>query len=133
MNIVTLIGRITKNPEVRYTTGSEPKAVCSFTLAVNRFDRDRTADFIRCVTFGKNAENMEKYVDKGNQLGVTGRIHADSYEKNGQRVYTTDVICDKVEFLGSKDEPKKQAEKQIELPGGIPDGFEVIDEGDVPF
>ena len=124
MNLVALIGRLTKDPEVRYTTGAKPTAVCNFTLAVDRIGEG--ADFITCVAFGKTAENIGKFMSKGRQLAVRGHIQTGSYEKEGQKRYTTDVIVERAEFVGAKTEkPQEQME--------IPEGFETIDESDVPF
>ena len=104
MNRVELVGRITKDPELRYT-GSNIASV-RFTLAVNRNftnqNGEREADFINCVAWRNQAENMKKYVTKGNLLSVEGRIQTGSYEKDGQRIYTTDVVADNVTFLESK-------------------------------
>lgn len=126
MNLVALIGRLTKDPETRYTTGDNQMAVCRFTLAVDRIGKDKGADFIGCVAFGKTAEVIGKYMSKGRQMAVTGHIQTGSYEKDGQKRYTTDVIVDRMEFVGSKTEkPQEQME--------IPEGFETIDESDVPF
>lgn len=105
MNCVQLIGRLTKNPETRY---SGETAVCHFTLAVNRQrnrDGEQQADFIRIVTFGKQAETVERYLSKGRQVAVNGRIQTGSYkDKDGRTVYTTDVIANNIEFLGGKSE-----------------------------
>ena len=102
MNQVTLIGRLTKDPELSYTQG-DAKAVAKFTLAVNRrFARDK-ADFIRIICWQKLAEIVAEHCVKGSQVGVVGRMETGSYEKNGQTVYTTDVIADEVEFVGKKE------------------------------
>ena len=106
MNKVILMGRLTRDPEVRYG-GANNSAVARFSLAVDRrFKRDgdeQTADFINCVAFGKTAEFLEKYARKGTKLVVEGRIQTGSYtNKEGQRVYTTDVVCENVEFAESK-------------------------------
>lgn len=127
MNSVILIGRLTKDPETRYTTGDNQMAVCRFTLAVDRIGKDKGADFIGCVAFGKTAEVIGKYMSKGRQMAVTGHIQTGSYEKDGQKRYTTDVIVDRMEFVGSKNEEKPQEQMEI------PEGFETIDESDVPF
>lgn len=104
MNNVSLIGRLTKDVELRYT--SNGKAVANFTLAVNRpFQNqkgDYEADFIRTVVWGKSAENAANYLKKGSKAGVVGRIQTGSYEKNGQRFFTTDIVAEHVEFLDSK-------------------------------
>ena len=105
MNTVNLVGRLTKDPELKYTaTGM---AICKFTLAVNRDftnqNGEREADFINCTAFKKTAENLANYQKKGSQIGVVGRIQTGSYEgQDGKRVFTTDVMVDRVEFLGGK-------------------------------
>ena len=106
MNKVILMGRLTRDPEVRYG-GATNSAVARFSLAVDRrFKRDgdeQTADFINCVAFGKTAEFLEKYARKGTKFVVEGRIQTGSYtNKDGQKVYTTDVVCENVEFAESK-------------------------------
>lgn len=107
MNKVILIGRLTKDPEVRYSQGENSTAVARYTLAVDRrFKRngdEQTADFINCVTFGKSAEFAEKYLHKGTKIAIVGRIQTGSYtNKDGQRVYTTDVVVEDQEFAESK-------------------------------
>ena len=106
MNKVILMGRLTKDPEVRYAQGSEPLAVARYTLAVNRrFKRqgEQDADFIGCVAFGRSAEFAEKYFRQGLKVIVTGRIQTGSYtNKEGQKVYTTDVVVEDQEFAESK-------------------------------
>ena len=124
MNSVTLIGRLTKDPETRYTESG--LAVTKFTLAVDRASKDGGADFISIRVFGKTAENCERFLRKGRQAGISGRIQTGSYEKrDGTKVYTTEVIADRVEFLGSRE----QAEPPIL---DTPDDFEQIQE-DIPF
>ena len=106
MNKVILMGRLVRDPEVRYSTGENASAYGNYTLAVDRrFKRDgeATADFIRCVVFGKAAEFAEKYLHKGTKMLVTGRIQTGSYtNKDGQKVYTTDVFVEEQEFAESK-------------------------------
>ena len=109
MNKVILTGRLTADPDIRYTTGEKNTAIATFTLAVNRrfVKRDdpnaQTADFIRCQAFGKQAEFMEKYFRKGQKADITGRIQTGKYtNKDGQTVYTTDVYVEEVEFGESK-------------------------------
>ena len=107
MNKVILMGRLTRDPEVRYTQGDNTSAVARFTLAVDRrFKRDgdqQTADFISCVAFGKTGEFIERYCHQGTKLVVEGRIQTGSYtNKDGQKVYTTDVVVEQVEFAESK-------------------------------
>lgn len=128
MNHITLIGRLTKDPDLRYTNDGKP--VCGFTLAVNRpFSKDE-ADFINCVVWGKSAENVAKYVSKGRQLAVEGRLQIRSYDGNdGQRKYVTEVVCERTEFLGGGEGGQKQKkEKQQDF------GTEVsFSDDDLPF
>ena len=109
MNNVNLIGNLTKDPEVRYSTGAESTAICRFTLAVSEGygDKQKTS-YIPIVVFGKSGENCEKYLKKGSKCAVNGRIQTGSYEGKNGKVYTTDVIANNVEFLTSKpkDEPE---------------------------
>ena len=106
MNKVILMGRLTRDPEVRYSQGENAKAVARYSLAVNRrFKRegDPDADFINCVAFGKQAEFAEKYLKKGTKMAITGRIQTGSYtNKDGVRVYTTDIVVEEQEFAESK-------------------------------
>ena len=100
MNKVFLSGRLTKDPELTYTAGNGT-AVCKFNLAVKRqFKKDET-DFLNCIAFGKTGETIAQYVTKGRQILLTGSIRTGSYEKDGIKRYTTDVIVDLVEFIGS--------------------------------
>ncbi len=104
MNRVELIGRITRDPELRYTSSNI--ATARFTLAVNRPFQSQSGeqgtDFISVVVWRKQAENVKKYVSKGSLVAVEGRIQTGSYEKDGQRIYTTDVVADSVQFLETK-------------------------------
>lgn len=108
MNKVILMGRLTRDPEVRYTQGDNAMAIARYTLAVDRrFSRnngdDQTADFIGCVAFGRAGEFAEKYFRKGTKIAVTGRIQTGSYtNKDGVKVYTTDVVVEEQEFAESK-------------------------------
>lgn len=106
MNKVILMGRLTRDPEIRYAQNENGTAVARYSLAVDRrFKRDgeQDADFIGCVVFGKGAEFAEKYLAKGTKIVVTGRIQTGSYtNKDGQRVYTTDVVVEEQEFAESK-------------------------------
>ena len=112
MNKVCLIGRITRDPELRYTSSNVPTV--RFTLAVNRTfqnqNGEREADFINIVAWRNQAENVKKYVSKGSLVAVEGRIQTGSYEKDGQRIYTTDVIADNVQFLESKGQSQNREE-----------------------
>lgn len=105
MNKVILMGRLTRDPEVRYTQGEQAMAVARYTLAVDRRgkNQENSADFIQCVAFGKAGEFAERYLHKGTKIVLTGRIQTGSYtNKEGQRVYTTDVVAEDQEFAESK-------------------------------
>ena len=106
MNKVILMGRLTRDPEVRYSTGNNPLAIARYTLAVDRrFKRDgeAEADFISCVSFGKTAEFAEKYYRQGLKIVVSGRIQTGSYtNREGQKVYTTEIVVEEQEFAESK-------------------------------
>lgn len=103
MNKVIIIGNLTKEPNVSYTTSNDPLCVCKMTVAVNEGygDKKQTA-YIPVTVFGKVAENCERFLSKGSKICVQGRIQTGSYEKNGQKVYTTDVIAENIEFLSNK-------------------------------
>ena len=109
MNKVHLMGRLTRDPEIRYTQGEKPMAIARYTLAVDRRykrDGEQAADFISCVAFGKMAEHAEKYYHKGIKIVVSGRIQTGSYDhKDGYKVYTTDVVIEEQEFAESKSAP----------------------------
>lgn len=113
MNQVMLIGRLTKDPDARYTSGTDPMCILNFTLAISRpFKKGRQrdekgdVDFVRCIVFGKPAESCLRFIHKGSKVAVNGRIQSGSYKnKNGDTVFTTDVVCNAVEFL-TYDEPK---------------------------
>lgn len=141
MNKVILIGRLTADPEVRYSQGENASAVVRYRLAVDRrFKREgeQVADFISCVAFGKSVEFAEKYLRKGTKIAVVGRIQTGSYtNRDGQKVYTTDVVVEEHEFCeskaaGSGQQPAASQYGQADSDGfiNIPDGIE--DEG-LPF
>lgn len=147
MNKVILMGRLTRDPEIRYSQGERSMAIARFTLAVDRRRRsndnnsEQTADFITCVAFDRQAEFAEKYLHQGTKMLVTGRIQTGSYtNKDGQRVYTTEVMVDEMEFAESKASaensgytaPSRPAPSAAAGDGfmNIPDGVE--DEG-LPF
>ena len=128
MNAVMLIGRLTRDPETRYTSDTQ-MAITRFSIAVDRIGKDKGADFPNIVVFGKQAENCEKYLKKGRQVAIQGRIQTGSYEKNGSKVYTTDVIADRVEFIGGQE---KTTQEQEPVPEPVPEGFAQLSE-DIPF
>ena len=133
MNKVILMGRLTRDPEVRYTQGDNAMAIARYSLAVDRrFKRDGEpdADFINCVAFGKSGEFAEKYLKKGTKIAVVGRIQTGSYtNKDGQKVYTTDVVVEEQEFAESKNSGSSDnnqsapANKNTDFMN-IPDGIE---------
>ena len=131
VNVVVIVGRITRDVECRYSGSG--MAIAKFSVAVDRprtKDGEKGADFIPVTVFGKAAENCEKYLHKGSRVGVSGRIQTGSYEKNGTKVYTTDVIANNVEFLESKGSgaPAEHAPKHDD----VSPQFEQI-EDDVPW
>ena len=132
MNHVVLIGRLTKRPEVRYT-GNE-MAIARFSLAVDRYSKeDKKADFINIVVFGKQAENCERYLDKGSMVALQGHIQTGSYKtQSGETRYTTDVVADRVQFLSKPSDGDRQERREPEN-DGIPSGFAAVDDGDIPF
>ena len=140
MNKVIIMGRLTRDPDVRYTQGQNAMAIARYTLAVDRrFKREndeQTADFISCIAFGKSAEFAENYLHQGTKMLVTGRIQTGSYtNRDGQRVYTTDVVIEDQEFAeskGSGTEEKTSAPANTPAGQGFMDIPEGIDE-ELPF
>ena len=132
INKVVLLGRLTKDPELRYAAGSGT-AVCRFTVAINRqFKKDET-DFINCIAFGKTGETIAQYITKGRQIAVTGSIRTGSYDaKDGTKRYTTDVIVETFEFVESKKKETNEFDKQA---NNFPDPFtkEHEEPDDMPF
>lgn len=145
MNKVILVGRLTRDPEIRYSQGEEQMAIARYTLAVNRRVRkgsnDQSADFIRCIAFRKNAEFAEKYLQQGTKIVICGHIQTGSYtNRDGQKVYTTDVVADEQEFAESKansqDGGGSQQEPACPYPPVDGDGFMEVPEGiedELPF
>ena len=162
MNQVVLIGNLTRDPELRYSTGGNQTAICRFTIAVNERRRnpqtqewEDNANFIPIVVFGKQAENCDKFLAKGRKVAISGRIQTGSYEKDGQKRYTTDVVANNVEFLTPRNEGGQgfgqmdQSMPQMQAPasefqtqpdsgmsGGeqdLPAGFQSLDDDDIPF
>ncbi len=143
MNKVILMGRLTRDPEVRYSQGENPMAIARYSLAVDRrFNRNnqdgQTADFINCVAFGRNGEFAEKYLRKGTKILAEGRIQTGSYtNKDGVKVYTTDVVVENQEFAESKSSQSEggYASSQSAAPAPADDGFMNIPDGieELPF
>ena len=143
MNKVILMGRLTRDPEIRYSQGERSTAVARYSLAVNRTfkrDGDPDADFINCVAFGRQAEFAEKYFHKGIRIVITGRIQTGSYtNKDGVRVYTTDIVVEEQEFAESKAASENHAASPAPQPApqqNQADGFMNIPDGideELPF
>lgn len=135
MNSVNLIGRLTRDPEVRYT--NDQMAIANFTLAIDRpprKDGTKETDFPRVIVFGRMAENCQRFLSKGRLVGVEGRLQTGSYiNKNGDKVYTTDVIASRVEFLEWGNQRNNQYESNSNDNPDIPKGFEAISDDDIPF
>ena len=148
MNTVILMGRLTREPEIRYSSGENQMAIARYTLAVDRRFRrqgeEQNADFIGCVAFGRSAEFAEKYLHQGTKIVVRGRIQTGSYtNKDGQRVYTTDVVVEDQEFAESKAAAANNGGGYQQAAGGRPepaqaagDGFMIIPQAideELPF
>lgn len=133
MNKVVIIGRLTKDPELRYAQGNGT-AVCRFTLAVSRQFKKEETDFINCVSFGKAAETINQYMAKGRQLAVTGSIRTGSYDaQDGTKRYTTDIAVDGFEFVGSGQGNSNNQQENVSN-NNNDFGYEMpIDDGDMPF
>ena len=135
MNKVILMGRLTKNPEIKYAGKDNDMAVARYTLAVNRRykrDGEQEADFISCVTFGKSAEFAQKYLHKGMRIVIGGRISTGSYkDKDGKTIYTTDVIVEEHEFAQNKDSGAEANLSRTEKTDK--DGFMEVPDGELPF
>lgn len=131
MNKVILTGRLTVKPELNYTQSQ--MAVTKFTIAVDRFSKDKGADFIRVTVFGKQAENVCRYMDKGRMIAVEGSLQTGSYKgRDGKTVYTQDVIANHTEFLGGNSEPREQTARQIEEDASALLGLNSLPD-DMPF
>lgn len=137
MNQVTLIGRLTKDPELKYTQGG--KAFCKFSIAVTReFNRDE-ADFISCVAWDKRAETIAEYLRKGRRIAIQGRLNVRNYEQNGESKWITEVIVDKFDFIDSNSQSTGQSYSKQD--SAIPDfgsnnsndNEEIVDDDDFPF
>ena len=156
MNSVCLIGNLTRDPELRYSTGANQTAICRFTLAVNDgYGEKQRTNFIPIVVFGKQAENCDRYLAKGRKAAVAGRIQTGSYEKDGRTVYTTEVIANNVEFLSSGQQAQGQSQGGYGQQTGfgqqggfsqqapaqdapqpdidVPGGFTSLQDDDIPF
>lgn len=148
MNKVILMGRLTRDPEVRYSQGDNATAIARFTLAVDRRikrDNEASADYINCVSFGRSAEFAEKYFHKGTKIVIAGSIQTGSYtNKDGQKVYTTDIVIEEQDFAESKAASQQNnsgntqntlnsRQTQQPKPQTSSDGFMNADDDDLPF
>lgn len=141
MNHVAIVGRLTGDPEVRYTQGDNSTCIASFTVALDRRNRnaEQTADFPNCVAFGKTAEFIEKHFHKGMRIGGTGRIQTRTYEnREGRKVYVTEIVIEQAEFVESKGQQATPARESRPAPSNDPlDGFmnipDGIDDMELPF
>lgn len=146
MNKVILMGRLTRDPEVRYSQGDNATAIARFTLAVDRRikrDNEASVDYINCVSFGRSAEFAEKYFHKGTKIVICGRIQTGSYtNKDGQKVYTTDIVIEEQDFAESKATSQQNNSgsvqnnsnsRQSQRPQPDSDEFMSVDDDDLPF
>lgn len=148
MNKVILMGRLTRDPEVRYSQGDNATAIARFTLAVDRRikrDNEASVDYINCVSFGRSAEFAEKYFHKGTKIVIVGRIQTGSYtNKDGQKVYTTDIVIEEQDFAegkaasqqnnsGNAQNASNNQQAQQPKPQTSPDGFMSADDEGLPF
>ncbi|MBR0127036.1 MAG: single-stranded DNA-binding protein [Firmicutes bacterium] len=148
MNSVVLVGNLTRDPELRYSTGANQTAICRFGIAVNDgYGENQRTSFINIVVFGKQAENCDRYLAKGRKVAIEGRIQTGSYEnKEGQKVYTTDVVASRVEFLSTGNQSSgggsfgggQQSFNDNSAPANsgatdVPPGFSDLQDDDIPF
>lgn len=139
MNQVALIGNLTKDPEFRQTTGEKSLEICRFTVAVEDGGEKKSVNYIPVVVFGRTAVNCDKFLSKGKKVGVSGKIKTGSYtNKEGKKVYTTEVVAYEVKFLSGAEgrEPRREQEPE-QAPGfypaqDVPVGFEAVQE-EIPF
>lgn len=133
INKVILLGRMVKDPDLRFAAGSG-NAVCKFTVAVNRQFKKNEADFINCVSFGKQAETIAQYMLKGSQIALTGHIQTGSYDaQDGTKRYTTDVLVESFEFVGGGKGQSSNDNSGGFNQGGFDADMTPVDDGDLPF
>ena len=139
MNKVILMGRLTRDPEVRYSQGANQTAVARFSLAVDRkFKREGEpeADFFNCTSFGKQAEFVERYLHKGTKVVLSGRIQNNNYNKDGQMVYAVQIMVEEIEFAESKNSGSSDSQSSAPTSPSSSDGFMNIPDGideELPF
>lgn len=142
MNKIIIMGRLTRDPDIRYTQGENQTAIARFSLAVDRRwkrEGEPDADFFNCTAFGRQAEFVEKYLKKGTKIAITGRIQNDNYtDRNGQKVYSVQIMVEEMEFAESKSKNVEagQQDRSSERPSYEGNGFMTIPEGtedELPF
>lgn len=140
MNKAIMIGRLTRDPDIRYTQGENQTAIAKFSLAVDRRwkrEGEPDADFFNCTAFGRQAEFVEKYLKKGTKIAITGRVQNDNYtDRNGQKVYSVQIMVEEMEFAESKSKNAEAGQQDRERPSYTGDGFMAIPEGtedELPF
>lgn len=137
MNKIILLGNLTRDPEIRYTQGEKPLTVARFDLAVNRkFAKkgEDSADFFHCVAFGKQAEFVEKYFKKATRMLLTGRVQNNNYtNKNGEKVYSIQVLCDEIEFAERKNSSGETSAADQNKDTGWDDFSTIPDNSELPF
>lgn len=135
MNRFTGIGRLTRDPDIRYTTGENSLCIARYTLACDRITKKEgqpSADFISCVAMGKQGEFVEKYLSKGMKIAIEGRIQTGSYDKDGTKVYTTDIFVERHEFVESRNAQQNESDQTDDGDGFMPVPDNVDMEG-LPF
>lgn len=126
------IGRLTKDPEERWTTGQSQTCVCTFTLAVDKFKRDG-ANFFRIKCFGNLAQNCIKYLGKGSKVCVQGSLENGEYEKDGRKIYYTEILANNVEFLAGVNTPSAPQQEQPQQPSYTPSAYQEVQDDDIPY
>ena len=126
MNTFVGLGRLTKDPEIRYKPGDNPLCIASYTIAIQDDNNTERADFINCKSFGKTAEILEKYCHKGELIGVEGKMASGSYTKDGKKIFYMEAVIHHITFT-----PKVRTEDS--LVAKVPEGFDAINDSDIPF
>lgn len=134
MNIWVGTGRLVRDPETHYTSGRESMCIGTFTMAIDRAVRpgqDKQTDYPRIKVFGKTAENCERFLSKGSKVAVQGSVQTGEYEKDGRKIYYTEIAAFRVEFLDNR-QPAPEPQKQTEMPV-VQEGFRQVQDDDIPF
>ena len=137
MNVVTMTGRLTDDPEIKYTTGEKPLCIASYSIAVNRpftdKDGNRQADFFTCKSFGKTGEFIEKYFKKGMKIALVGRLEQERWEKDGKKNSRVVINAERVEFGESKAKPSEESKEKKPEKKPDADGFMPMTDEELPF